>query len=101
MSPFSPIIDNRGERIPWADAAARARGAFRSPPQRSDLVQHEADLVPAAEIKLRDEIRTTVRKAVEAGLPAGRARTAGLVGVAVECMALRAEAENERRRARG
>lgn len=94
------VWGQEGKPIPWASAAAASKGAFRSPPQRSTLAAHEAGLVSADEAELRDAIRFLIREAVEGGMSGGRARTAGMVGVAVETMALRQERENARFAAR-
>lgn len=82
-----------GAPAPWRNAPA---SRLSPTPKREDLARHDAGHVPPAEESLREEMRALMRKYVEKGMPAHRAKVAVCVGAVVELMAMRSRVEKER-----
>ncbi len=65
-------------------------------PKREDLARHDHGAVQDVEEELREEMRTLMRKYIDAGMPANRAKVAVCVGAVVELFAIRSRIEKAR-----
>lgn len=86
-----------GAPAPWRNAPANR---LSPSPKRLDLSAHDNGYVSEQEDALREEMRALMRKYVDAGLPAHRAKVAVCVGAVVELMAMRSRVERKRYEAR-